>query len=130
MTEVERLVEVEGMGALSLPLSRAVVAKGLVFVSGQGPFEPKTRRVPESFEEQARVTLENVERVLHAAGAALQDVVKVNVFLEDSSRFGEFNDVYREFFPRGFPARTTVGANLREIQVEIECVAALLDEDR
>jgi 2-iminobutanoate/2-iminopropanoate deaminase len=113
------------MGSVTLPLSLATVTGSLVFVSGQGPFEPNTKEIPDGFEDQARMTLENVERVLHAAGAGLQDVVKVNVYLADLKRFREFNKVYREFFPRDFPARTTVGVDLLGIRVEIECVAVL-----
>jgi 2-iminobutanoate/2-iminopropanoate deaminase len=126
----KRSVEVWGMGAPSLPLSRAVIAGSFAFVSGQGPFHPKTKEVPEHFQDQARLTLENVERVLQAAGAGLADVVKVNVYLADLANFPLFNDVYREFFPQDFPARTTIGAALLGIEVEIECVARLLKENR
>jgi 2-iminobutanoate/2-iminopropanoate deaminase len=69
--------------------------------------------------------LGNVERVLRAAGTDLARVVKVSVYLHDLDNFVEFNDIYREFFPRDFPARTTIGAALLGIKVEIDCVAIL-----
>lgn len=125
MRSVRRITEVEGMEGVALPLSLAAVSGELVFVSGQGPFEPGTMNVPGEFEDQARLTLRNVERVLKAAGAGLADVVKVNVYLSDLERFPLFNEVYREFFIKDLPARTTVGANLLGIQVEIEAVAVL-----
>lgn len=125
MEKTSRIAEVEGMGALSLPLSWATTAASLVFVSGQGPIDPKTKEIPEDFEDQVRLTMENIERVLLAAAASMADVVKVNAYLSDLDNFERFNEIYREFFPGEYPARTTVGANLLGIQVEIDCIAVL-----
>ena len=55
-------------------------------------------------------------------------MVKVNAYLSDVTRFGEYNAIYKEFFPTEPPARTTVGAGLIGIQVEIDCIAALPDQ--
>jgi enamine deaminase RidA (YjgF/YER057c/UK114 family) len=55
----------------------------------------------------------------------MQDVVKVQVFLSDLGNFPALNEVYREFFPEDYPVRTTVGAQLLDIMVEIDCIAAL-----
>ena len=129
MANFERVSEVQGMGATPLPLSRATVAGEFVFVSGQGPIYPKTREIPEDFEDQVQLTLENVERVLYAADASMTDVAKVNVYLSDLDNFERFNEIYREFFPNEYPARTTVGANLLGIQVEIDCIAVLPEID-
>jgi 2-iminobutanoate/2-iminopropanoate deaminase len=122
---IRRITTVEGMEAISLPLSLATIAGGFVFVSGQGPFKPRTLEIPDGFEDQVRLTLQNVERVLHSAGASLRDVAKVNAYLADLDDFAKLNEIYREFFLRDYPARTTVGANLLGIKVEIECIAVL-----
>lgn len=103
--------------------SPAIRAGDLVFVSGQGPVRPGDNAVPDNFAEQVRQTLRNLATVLEHAGASLADVVKVGVFLSDVTRFREFDAAYREFFGDGPPARTTVGAALIGIQVEIDCVA-------
>ena len=103
----------------------AVIAHGFVFVSGQGPVDPAGGRAPDGFAAQVRQTLANVRTVLAKAGAGMEDVVKVNAYLADVTRFAEYDAVYREFFPADAPARTTVGAQLVGIQVEIDCVAAL-----
>ena len=107
--------------------SHAIIANGFVYVSGQGPADPVTNIVPDGFADQARQTLRNVQTILQGAGASLTDVVKVNTYLSDVTRFGEYNEIYREFFPENPPARTTVGGQLVGIQVEIDCVAILPD---
>ena len=108
------------------PYSQAVIAEGFVFVAGQGPVNPRTNE----FElgdicSETRLVLENIRCILEAAGSSLQDVTRVSVFLADLSDFARMNEVYREFFPQDFPARTTVGVQLPKIKVEIDCIAKL-----
>lgn len=105
--------------------SHAIVANGFVFVSGQGPVNPKTGKMPTDFAGQVRQTLKNVQTILKAAGADMKDVVKVNTYLVDLTRFEEYNNVYKEFFKTEPPARTTVATGLKGILVEIDCIAAL-----
>ncbi len=107
------------------PYSHAVVAGGFVYVSGQGPINPQTGSVPDAFEDQVRQTFENVRIILEAAGSSLDDVVKVNAYVTDLTRFSQFNEIYKEFFRNDPPARTTVGADLLGILVEVDCVAML-----
>lgn len=107
--------------------SHAVVANGFVYVSGQGPANPKTGVAPDNFAEQVRQTLRNVQTILKGAGADMKDVVKVNAYLSDLTRFAEYNLIYKEFFPVEPPARTTIGCQLYGIHVEIDCVAVLPD---
>ena len=107
------------------PYSHATVANGFVFVSGQGPFDPETHSAPDAFVDQVRQTFENLKVVLEAAGTGLGEVVKVNAYLTDLTRFADFNEVYREFFPSNPPARTTVATGLLGILVEIDCIAVI-----
>ncbi len=107
------------------PYSHATVANGFVFVSGQGPFDPETNSAPDAFVDQVRQTFENLKVVLEAAGTGLGEVVKVNAYLTDLTRFADFNEVYREFFPNNPPARTTVATGLLGILVEIDCIAVI-----
>jgi 2-iminobutanoate/2-iminopropanoate deaminase len=107
------------------PYSHAVVANGFVFISGQGPVDPETGIMPDAFTDQVRQTLSNVQTILEAAGTSLDNVVKVNAYVTDLTRFQEFNEVYREFFQQDPPARTTVGASLLGFLVEVDCVASL-----
>ena len=107
------------------PYSHAVVANGFVFISGQGPVNPETGAMPDAFADQVRQTFKNVQTILEAAGSSLEDVVKVNAYLTDLTRFAEFNDVYKEFFQNDPPARTTVATALLGILVEVDCIAAI-----
>lgn len=107
------------------PYSHAVVSGGFVFISGQGPVDPETGTMPDAFADQVRQTFRNVQTILQAAGSSLEDVVKVNAYVSDLTRFGEFNEVYKEFFQNDPPARTTVGVSLLGFWVEVDCIAAL-----
>lgn len=95
-----------------------------IFISGQGPLDPATGKVTgETIEEQTARTLENIKAILAAAGASLEDVVRVGAFLSDLALFDRYNRVYATYFPDPKPARTTVGCQLNGILVEIDAVA-------
>jgi 2-iminobutanoate/2-iminopropanoate deaminase len=106
--------------------SRAVRAGNLIFVSGQVPrdFESGALR-GDDIASQTRATLDNLRRVLGAAGATLDDVVSVSVHLQNASDWAAFDEVYRATFSAPYPTRTVVGAALRGILVEITAVAAV-----
>lgn len=116
-----------------LPYSSAVVASGeFVFLSGHVGFDPKTGTPPAGIQAQTQQSLENLKKVLEAAGTSLDHVVKVNVYLADVTHFEEMNEVYRRYFPENRPARATVGAQLMrpDLLVEIEMVALLPNGER
>ncbi len=110
------------------PYSHAVVAGGLLFVSGQGPLKPDGSGLAnESFDQEVRQTLDNVKTVLEDCGASLQDVVKVTVYLSDMNRFADLNEIYKEYFPDHPPARTCIQAGRLPLDfaVEVDVIAAL-----
>ncbi|MDB6025259.1 MAG: RidA family protein [Verrucomicrobiales bacterium] len=107
--------------------SAAVEIDGWVYVSGQGPVDPKTAQpIRGTIEEETQIVLSNVEKILKAAGCTMNDVVKSTVHLSDIKEFDRYNAVYRSFFKdvAVLPARTTVQSVLWEgIKVEIDVVA-------
>lgn len=106
------------------PYSPAVRAGDFVYVSGQTPRDPATNALQgDDVASQTRSTLANLQRVLEQAGAALEDVVSVTVYLQRADDWDAMNAVYREVFRAPHPSRTTVGADLRGILVEISAVA-------
>jgi 2-iminobutanoate/2-iminopropanoate deaminase len=108
------------------PYSPAVRAGDFVYVSGQTPRNLVTGELEgDDVATQTRVVLSNVQKVLVQAGASLSAVVSVTVYLRDAEDWGTMNAVYKEFFTPPFPTRTTVGAELRDILVEISVVAYL-----
>lgn len=75
---------------------------------------------------QTRAVLHNIADILRAAGADLRDVVDVTSFLVDMSDFGDYNEVYGEFFDYDGPTRTTVAVHQLPhplIRIEIKCTA-------
>jgi 2-iminobutanoate/2-iminopropanoate deaminase len=105
--------------------SAGVLIDGWLYVSGQGPLDMKTGQIVEgTIEEQTRLTLTHVGKVLEAAGLSFEDVVKCTCHLSDIKDFDRFNGVYAEFFKGVRPARTTVQSVLwGGIKVEIDAVA-------
>jgi len=81
--------------------------------------------VSDVIEEQTLQTLENLETVLTAAGASIDDTVKTTVFLTDIDTFDAVNDVYRDFMSEPYPARSAVEVSdlAIDIGVEIEAIA-------
>jgi 2-iminobutanoate/2-iminopropanoate deaminase len=108
------------------PYSPGIVAEGrFLFVAGQGPTREGTR-IFGTIEEETRLVLDNVGRVLEQAGVTFADVVRCNVYLADLDDFAAMNAVYQTYFPEPRPARTTIGCALRqEMKVEIDCVAVV-----
>lgn len=106
------------------PYSQAIRAGDFIYVAGQGPIDPVTGQIRgTTIEEQTAQTLENVKAILEAAGASMANVVKATCYLADLSHFARFNRVYEQYFPEPRPARTTVGAQLLGILVEVDVVA-------
>ena len=107
--------------------SQAIRAGEFVFISGQGPLDPATLEVVgATIEEQTEATLRNLAAIARASGGSLADVVKVSAFLSSIDLFPGFNATYERIFDRmPRPARTTTGAELRNILVEIDAVLYL-----
>ena len=106
--------------------SPGVRAGNLLFVSGQTPRDPATGQIVGStIEEQTQVTLANVARIVQTAGATMEQLVSVTVYLADENDWGRFNEVYRATLTPPYPTRAVVGAQLRGILVEISAIAYL-----
>ena len=107
-----------------LPFSPCVVVGDLVFVSGQASVDAQGQIVQDSFEGEFRRSLDNIRRVLAAAGCGLEHVVQTRNYVRDAADLAEFNRLYRETFAAPFPARTTITNCLPPtLKYEIEVVA-------
>ncbi|WP_306145621.1 RidA family protein [Roseibium sp. MMSF_3412] len=122
---IERIgVERTGAGGQNLPFSPAVRAGDFVFISGQVAMKENGEIEPGGIEAQTRRTMDNVVAVLAKAGCTLEDVAKVNVWLDDTRDFWTFNKIYASYFPNGAPARSTVKSQLMvDAKIEIDVVA-------
>ena len=125
-----RTLSTEAAPAAIGPYSQATIAGGFLFSAGQIPLDPATMEVVAGdIVPQTRRVLENLQQVLHAAGATWKDVVKTTVFLQDMTDFPRFNEVYEAALGTARPARSTVqvAALPRGVSVEVELVAKLPD---
>ncbi len=102
-----------------------VLLEDWLYISGQGPLDLKTGTVVSgSIEEETRLTMSHIGKILEAAGCTFDDVVKCTCHLADIRDFDAFNRVYAGFFKGVRPARTTVQSVLGDgIKVEIDAVA-------
>ncbi|MGZ4257511.1 MAG: Rid family detoxifying hydrolase [Gaiellaceae bacterium] len=108
------------------PYSQAIVANGLVFVSGQLALRPDHAEiVGESIQEQTEQVFANLRAILEAAGSGLDRLVKTTVYLTDLGDFAGMNEVYARHVGEQPPARATVeiSALPSGAKVEIEAIA-------
>jgi len=116
---------VPGLGRLPV-FSHASTAGGLIFVSGTLGTEPGSMKLaPGGVGPETTQTLKNIETILAAEGATLDDLVKVSVYVAEMKDFGAMNEAYAAFFTSDPPARITVGGAELALgaRVEIECIA-------
>lgn len=101
------------------PYSQAVERNGILFLSGQIPAKPG------DIKTQAKEVLDNIKTILEESGYRLEDVVKTTIYLTDLSKFSEINEVYKEYFPKEPPARSTVGVSSlpKGVGIEMEVIA-------
>lgn len=109
----------------SAPFSEATEYNGLLFLTGQIGKDHKAGVMAEGgIQAETRQVLTNIKDVLEANGSDLEHVLKCTVILADIEDFSKMNEVYRTFFTKNKPARTTFAANLvANAKIEIEVVA-------
>ena len=106
--------------------SHAVIAGGLVFVSGQLPIAPAGEKLNQgSFDAQARQVLANVEAALVAAGTGIAQLVQVRVYVTDIAHWPAFNQIYAYWAGDSRPARAVVPVPMLHhgFLIEVEAVA-------
>ena len=109
-----------------LPFSPAVRVGDLIFVSGQASVDAGGTIIPDTFEGEFRRSLENMRKVLETAGSDLKHVVQTRNYVRDPANVARYNELYREYFPAPYPARTTITNCLPPaLHYEIECIAVV-----
>lgn len=108
--------------------SAAVESKGMLYISGQLSIDPDTRKVPEGdIREHVRLSLNNLKRVLDAAGLTTDDVVQCRLYVVGIENWDAVNEEYVSFFGEHKPARIVVSVGqlhfgcLTEIEAVAEC---------
>lgn len=120
------IIHTDGAPAAVGTYSQAVKTGNLVFISGQIPFVPETMEVVEGdFAARARQVFGNLQAIAEAAGASLDDAVKLTIFLTDLNNFATVNEVMAEFCSEPYPARAAVQVAALPKGVDIEADAIL-----
>ena len=104
------------------PYSQAVVAGNTLFMSGQIPLDPKTGQLVDGIDAQTHQVFTNLRGVAQAAGADLNDIVKLSILLIDLNDFAKVNEIMASYMSAPYPARATyqVAALPRGARIEIE----------
>ena len=107
------------------PYSQGISAGSFTFISGQLGMDPQTGKlVSDALTSQTRQALTNLQQIVEASGARLEQVVAVDAFLTDMAAFVEFNEIYQEFFSNHRPARAVVEVSAlpKGACVEVKCI--------
>ena len=105
--------------------SQGIVANGFLFIAGQGPFDLSGNKCPDTFRNEVLMTLNNLESIATAAGTTIQNAVRLGVYLLDMNNFKEMNSIFVEYFKEPYPVRTTIQADLRGFQIEIDAIVKI-----
>ena len=106
------------------PYSGAVLVGNTLYLSGSIGID-ENREVPDDPAEEARNVMNAIKRNVEAAGMTMDDIVSIQVFCSDVAHYQAFNEVYRTFFTKEYPARAFVGAGtlLLNARFEVQGIA-------
>lgn len=108
-----------------LPYSDAVLAGNTFYLAGRIGIDPQTGKAPDDVEKEIRLLLDGIKTTLGAADLTMDDLVSVQVFCPDLTLYDKFNEVYRAYFTKDFPARAFIGSGplLRGGHFEMQGIA-------
>ena len=99
------------------PYSQAIIANGMLYVSGQIPVNPVTGEVNSDISEQTKQSMENIKAILMEAGTDFSKVVRCGIFIKNMDDFAKINEVYGSYFTEPYPARATVEVEIGRAHV-------------
>jgi 2-iminobutanoate/2-iminopropanoate deaminase len=123
---MKQRIETEKAPAPIGPYNQAILAGDTLYVSGQIAIDPaKGEMIQESLAAETRQVMQNIQAILHEAGAGWSEVAKCSIFILDMAHFSTVNEVYGSYFDAGAPARETVAVSAlpKGARVEISCIA-------
>lgn len=108
------------------PYAQAILANGVLYISGQIPVNPATGEIVEGVEKETHQVMRNIEAILAASEMNFKNVVKTTIFLKNMEDFSVVNDIYASYLdPQYYPARETVQVAClpKNVSVEISMIA-------
>lgn len=94
----------------TLPYSDGVLVGDTLYLAGRIGIDLQTGKAPEDVEKEIRLLLDGIKTTLAAANMTMDDLVSVQVFCPDLSLYEKFNEIYRSYFSKNFPARAFIGS--------------------
>ena len=94
----------------NLPFSDGVLVGDTFYLAGKIGVDPKTGRAPEDVEQEIRLLLDSMKNTLAVVNMSMDDLVSVQIFCPDLSLYEKFNEIYRTYFKKEFPARAFIGS--------------------
>jgi 2-iminobutanoate/2-iminopropanoate deaminase len=112
-------------GNKNLPFSDGILAGNTLYVAGQEGTDDQGKLVAGGITTETKTALDNIQKVIKAAGFDLKDIVSVTVYLADVKEFVDMNKLYREFMPDPKPARATIQAAglVNNARIEVSAIA-------
>jgi enamine deaminase RidA (YjgF/YER057c/UK114 family) len=109
----------------TLPYSDEVLVGDTFYLAGRIGIDPQTGKPPEEVEKEIRLLLDGMKTSLKAVDLTMDDLVSVQVFCPDLSLYEKFNEIYRTYFTKNFPARAFIGSGplLRGGRFEAQAIA-------
>ena len=110
------------------PYSQAIAMGNIVYLSGQIPLDPNTMELVQGEEEQIKQVFANLAAVCNAANSTLNDIVKLNVYLQDLSIYPKVNEIMMTLFKEPFPARAAVEVSKLPLGALIEIEGVIIKD--
>jgi len=122
-----KIIEIPNIPAPKGHYSHCVEHNGILYLSGQLPFIPQTRELPDGIEAQTLQVLKNVESILKDAGSNKNKILQVRIYIPDIDNWDKVNEVYAQFFGNHKPARCIVPSRDLHygVMIEVEITAYL-----
>jgi 2-iminobutanoate/2-iminopropanoate deaminase len=121
-------LDYEGKPAGTGFITPLIVHNGVIYIAGQGAHSHDSSEFPMDIETHTKKVMENVKTLVTTGGGTMDSILQLTVFLANIDLYDGMNSVFKTYFPKGGPARTTVAvaALPGKSLVEINCTAAVV----
>ena len=122
----KKIISTQNAPAAIGPYSQAVRHGDTLYVSGQLPLNPETKKMDDDVRAQTEQSMNNIKAILKEAGSSMENVIRCGIFVTDLADFSTVNEMYASFFEGDYPARATVQVAALPLgaKVEIDAIAA------
>ncbi len=123
----KKIISTENAPAAIGPYSQAIQHGDTIYVSGQLPLNPETKKMDNDVSKQTEQSMNNIKAILQEAGSSMEQVLRCGIFVTDLADFATVNDMYASFFEGDYPARATVQVAALPLgaKVEIDAIAGM-----